>query len=82
MTDIQERLRSVQTRRSQAAAQRTRDEIEEENATKALNETKEALKAEFNVVTGADLKEVREKLNTALETALTEVETQLNASGA
>ena len=82
MTDIQERLRSAQTRRSQALSQRTRDEIEVENATKALNEAKAKLKEEFAVVTGADLREARATLETDLEAAVLEVETQLAAAGA
>jgi hypothetical protein len=82
MTDIQERLRSVQTRRSQAEAQRTRNEVEVENADKALAAAKEALVEEFQIVTSADLKAVREKLESDLEEAIAAVEKQLDAAGA
>lgn len=82
MSDIQERLRSIQTRRSQAAAQRTRDEIEVENAEKALSKAKAELKEEFSVVTSEDLKKVRAQLAEELESALAEAEEQLAAAGA
>lgn len=63
-------------------SQRTRDEIEVENATKALNEAKAKLKEEFEVVTGAELRGARARLEADLEEAVLEVETQLAAAGA
>jgi adenylyl- and sulfurtransferase ThiI len=81
-TDITERLRSVQTRRSQAATKRARDEVEVENAQKALDEAKKNLELEFGIKTSADLREVREKLVTELEEAVSAAEKALEEAGA
>jgi adenylyl- and sulfurtransferase ThiI len=82
MTDIEDRLRSVQTRRSQAATKRARDEVEVENAQKALDAAKKDLETEFGVVTGADLREVRAKLEAELEEAVADAEKALEEAGA
>lgn len=82
MAEIQDRLRSAQQRLSSASAQRTRAEVEEENAQKALDQTKEALREEFGIVTSADLAKVRQELDDALTTALAEAEAQLDAAQA
>lgn len=82
MADIQDRLRAAQTRRSQATATRARDEVEVENAKKALDAAKAELQSEFGVVTGADLKKVQETLAEELEAAVAEIELQLDAAGA
>lgn len=81
MTDIQERLRSIQTRISSVTSKRARDEVEKENAEKAVVAAKAQL-AEFGIETGDDLRRVRAELEAEIENLVTEAEAQLDIAEA
>lgn len=82
MTEIEDRLRSIQTRLSSAQNSRTRHEVELENATKAREEAKTALKEQFGVVTSEDLTTVRQTLEAEVEAEAAKAEEALSAAGA
>lgn len=82
MSEIEDRLRSIQARMSSAQAQRARAEVEVEHAKKARDEAKETLKNEFGVVTSDDLKSLRAELTKELEDSIAEAESALNDAGA
>jgi hypothetical protein len=77
MTDIEERLRNIQTQLSQETSRRARDEVEEENATKAVAEIRAQLESDFGVKTSADLAVVKRDLEEQLEAAVAEAEEKL-----
>lgn len=79
-SEAQDRLRAVQNKLSQAQSQRTRSEVERENAEASLMKVKDELKSSFSIVTSEDLKAVRSKLQADLEEAIAEAEKQLAAA--
>lgn len=82
MSEIEDRLRTIQKRHSEAVAAKTRAEIEAENATKSLLEARQALKDEFGVSTTEELQSERERLSQELVAALDEVDRLLTEAGA
>ncbi len=78
---VDDDLRALEARRSTALAQRARDEVEVENATASLAKVKEELAAE-GVVTGADYRALKEKLEADIALETRNVEEALTAAGA
>ncbi len=81
MSEIEDRLRSIQTRHSQATAVLARSEVELEHAGERRNEAKQKLLDEFGVSTSDDLRRVREELNSEVEKQLALAEEALSSAG-
>lgn len=79
---IEEQIRDLQGRIQQEQARRARAEVQKDNAEKAIAESREALKTEFGVTTGPEIKEKRAALQEELTAALAEAEQLLEAAGA
>ena len=77
---LEERLGNIQQRISQATARRAREEVEVENARASLAEAKERLKEEFGVVTSDDLRAKKTELESALQSAVEEIEAALEGA--
>jgi adenylyl- and sulfurtransferase ThiI len=85
MAPIDEHLATLNDAEKRISAQNSRiarAEVEKEQAQAVLAQTKEALKAEFGISTGTDVKRVQSELEAELAAAVERIMTELEAAGA
>lgn len=75
-------LSKLQTRINDAQSRKARAEIEKENATEALENTKARLKEEFGVTTKDQIAVLLNELEEQYKKAIAEVEEALEGAGA
>lgn len=74
---LEDDLRSITTAISQKQSQKTRAEIELENATNARTKAQQLLKEEFGIETNEDAKDTLIELEAALEAEIATVQSAL-----
>lgn len=82
MSNVTERLADIDRRAESARTRAARSALAREQAEERIEKTKEALKKEFGVTTGAEIRAKREELEAALESSLASIESDLEAAGA
>ncbi len=82
MSNVTERLADIDRRVESARTRATRAALAREQAEERIAKTKAALKDEFGVSTGAEIRAKREELESNLESSLASIEADLEAAGA
>lgn len=82
MSTVDEKLQDAESRISTQNSRIARAEVEKEQAQATLEQVRTALKEEFGIETGADVKRVREELESSLLEEVAKIEAELDAAGA
>ena len=82
MSNVDQKLQAAESRISVQNSRIARAEVEKEQAQETLERVRAALKEEFDVETGADVKRVRDELEASLTKEVAKIESELEAAGA